>query len=135
MSGKFSTLYVLTRKLIVEGSDLWLDDFDKSALPDPATRALAERVSLHRNPEYEDRFPDYRSVRVEVTHTDGTTLEAECVDAPGDHRNFHGHDALVEKFERLLKSRLDSGATDALEALIDVRQRSVWDVSAVLRSA
>ncbi|WP_254838898.1 MmgE/PrpD family protein [Natronomonas marina] len=134
-SGKFSTPYVLARKLIGDGADLWLDDFDESSLSDPATRALADRVGLHRDPEYEDRFPDHRSARVEVTHTDGTTLEAECVDAPGDHRNFPGNDALEGKFERLLETRLDAGATDALEVLLDVRHRSVRDVGAALRTA
>jgi 2-methylcitrate dehydratase PrpD len=134
-SGKFSTPYVLARLLRAEGTDLWLDDFDEPALSDPVTQALAERVSLHPDAEYEERFPDHRSARVEVTHTDGTTLEAECTNAPGDHRNFPGNDALIEKFERLLESRLESQAPDALDVLLNVRQRSARDVGTALRPA
>lgn len=134
-SAKFSIPFVLGRYLAVGGRDLWLDDFTGDALTDPETRALAERVHLHYEQAYEDLFPDHWSARVAVTHTDGTTVEAECLDAPGDHRNFPGEDALVTKFDRLLAPRLgDERASEALETLLDVRNEQVRSVGAVLRA-
>lgn len=134
-SAKFSIPFVLGRYLAVGGRALWLDDFTGDALSDPETRALAKRVHLHHDQEYEELFPDHWSARVAVTHTDGTTVSAECIDAPGDYRNSPGDEALVEKFERLLAGRLGDDAPEALDALLDVRERRVRDVGATLRTA
>ncbi|WP_255197826.1 MmgE/PrpD family protein [Halorarius litoreus] len=131
-SAKFSIPFVLGRYLAVGGRDLWLDDFTGDALDDPETRSLAERVHMHHDQQYEALFPERWSARVEVTHTDGTSVEAECLDAPGDHRNFPGEDALVTKFERLLATRLDD-APGALDALLDVRDQQVRAVGKTLR--
>lgn len=132
-SAKFSIPYVLGRYLAVGGRDLWLDDFTGDALDDSKTRSLAQHIHLHHDPAYEELFPERWSARVEVTHTDGTTVSAECLDAPGDYRSFPSDDALVDKFERLLATRLD-GAPGALDALLDVRNHEVRAVGAALRS-
>ncbi|WP_254547047.1 MmgE/PrpD family protein [Halomarina pelagica] len=132
-SGKFSIPYVLARYLA--SGDLWFDDFEDAALADPDVRALARRVHLHHDLGYEETFPERWSARVEVTHTDGTTVEAECIDAPGDHRNFPGEDALVAKFERVLAWRLgDERARTALGELLDVRDVTARDVGTALRT-
>lgn len=129
-SAKFSIPYVLARYLT--SGAYWLDDFDDDSIADPDVRALAERVHLHHDEAYEETFPEHWSARVEVTHTDGSTVEAECIDPPGDYRNFPGTDALYEKFERLLAYRLDDSTT-ALDALLSVREHSARDVGATLR--
>lgn len=131
-SAKFSIPYVLARYL--ESGPLWLDDFSEAALANPDVRALAERVHLHHDEAYEETFPAHWSARVEVTHEDGTTLTAECIDAPGDHRNYPGDEALVDKFERLLTDRFDAeSAETALETVLDVRSQPVTAVGAALR--
>lgn len=134
-SAKFSIPYVLGRYLAVGGRDLWLEDFTGDALEDPETRALAERVHLHHDERYEELFPEHWSARVEVTHTDGTTVEGECIDAPGDHRNFPGEATLVTKFDRLLETRLGTEqAPRSLDTLLGVRDGLARDVGAALRT-
>jgi 2-methylcitrate dehydratase PrpD len=129
-SGKFSIPYVLARYLT--SGAFWLDDFDDDAVSNPDVRALAERVHLHHDEAYEETFPEHWSARVAVTHIDGQTVEAECIDPPGDYRNFPGTDALREKWRRLLAYRLDDSDT-AFDALCSVRERDARDVGAALR--
>jgi 2-methylcitrate dehydratase PrpD len=129
-SAKFSIPFVLARYLVA--GDLWIEDFQGDALSDPDTLALAERVSLNHDPAYERTFPDHWSARVEVTHADGTTLEAECVDPPGDFRRAPAEDELHALFRDLI----EYGMVDpdgALEAVLDLRNRTVRDVGEALR--
>jgi len=129
-SAKFSIPYVLARYLT--SGPFWLDDFDETSLSDPAVRALAARVSVHYDEQYEETFPEHWSARVAVTHTDGSTVAAECIDPPGDYRNFPGTDALREKWRRLLASRLDD-ADEAFDALVSIRERDARAVGEALR--
>lgn len=131
-SAKFSIPYVLARYL--RHGELGLADFSEGAITDEATRALARTVSLHHDPAYEESFPERWSARVEVTHRDGRTVSAECLDPPGDHRRPPDRAALEALFNDLFAARLgDDGGQRALRAVLDVRNRDVRAVGAALR--
>ncbi|NHN42848.1 MmgE/PrpD family protein [Halorubellus sp. JP-L1] len=129
-SAKFSIPFVLARYLA--SGDLWLEDFHGDALSDPDTLALAERVHLHHDPTYEQTFPEHWSARVEVTHDDGRTVDAECVDPPGDFRRAPDEADLHALFGDLFEHGVDDPDV-ALEAVLDIRNRSVRDVGTALR--
>lgn len=131
-SGKFSIPYVLAR--YISTGDIWLDDFDDESLTDESVRALAEKVTLHHEPKYDESFPDHWSARVEVTHTDGRTVVGECVDPPGDYRRHPDRERLEGKFRDLLAWRLgDDKGEAALEAVLDLSNRDVRSVGSALR--
>ena len=131
-SAKFSIPYVVARSILV--GDLWLEDFSEIALADDRTRALAERVTVHLDPAFEATFPDHWSARLEVTHRDGRTVSAECIDPPGDFRRHPDRDTLESLCFDLLTHRFDEAqAANALEALLDIRTGDVRSVGATLR--
>lgn len=133
-SAKFSIPYVLARYLTT--GDVWLDDFDDDARGDEATLALADRVSLHHDPRYDETFPDHWSARVAVTHADGSTVTGECIDPPGDYRRHPDRERLTGTFRDLFAWRFDDdGADAALDAVLDLPDRDVRSVGAVLRGA
>lgn len=131
-SAKFSIPYVVARSVL--HGDLWLDDFSESAIADQQTRDLAARVSVHHDPDYEATFPDHWSARVEVTQHDGRTVEAECLDPPGDFRRHPDRATLEALFRDLLAYRFGPEQADnALEKLLGVRNHDVRAVGAALR--
>ncbi len=131
-SAKFSIPFVLARYVL--HGELGLDDFSESAITDEDTRALARNVSIHLDPAYEESFPERWSARVEVTHRDGRTVTAECIDPPGDYRRPPDRQTLEELLQDLYAYRLggERGAR-ALEAVLDVRNRDVREVGSLLR--
>ena len=115
-AGKFSAPYVLARYL--HSGSVELDHFDEDALTDEAVRALAGRVSLREDGEYEAAFPDAWGARVEVHLDDGTTLRGTREYPRGDHRDPMPTDAYRERTRALLAHGLgDARADDALAAL------------------
>ena len=130
-SAKFSIPYVVARSILV--GDLSLDDFSDTAIADERTRSLAGRVTIHFDPTYEEEFPDHWSARVEVTHADGRTVSAECIDPPGDFRRQPDRERLETLFHELLMQRFEADqATEALEAILDLRNRDVRTVGEML---
>lgn len=131
-SAKFSIPYVLARSLL--HGNLGLEDFSEEAIADEATKRLAETVSVKLDERYEKAFPEHWSARIEVTHEDGRTVSAECLDPPGDYRRAPDPEVLNELIEELFAYRLgEAGGRRAIETVLDIRNRDVRDVGAALR--
>jgi len=130
---KFSIPYVLAR--YVHSGDVDFEHFSEEAIADPAVRALAERVEVHLDEDYEATFPERWSARVEVTMADGSVETVECVDPPGDYRRFPGREALSEKFADTLAVALDREEAEvARDELLSIRSRDAREIGAALRT-
>lgn len=127
-SAKFSTPYVLARYL-VSGS-VSLEHFSPEAIADPEIQALADRVSLAVDPEFEAAFPEKWGAAVTVELADGRNLEGSCAVPRGDYRRPISDEEYRERTQRLLEWGLESEADAATAhvALDDLLSRSVRDV-------
>jgi 2-methylcitrate dehydratase PrpD len=113
---KFSTPFVLARYLT--DGHIGLESFTPDAIADVDVRALAERVDLVVDDEYEAAFPDDWGARVDVTLADGRTLTGDCPYPRGDYRDPLSTADLRDRNRALLAHGLgDDRATHALEAL------------------
>jgi 2-methylcitrate dehydratase PrpD len=130
-AAKFSAPYVLARYLTDGRVDL--ESFAPDAIASSDVRALAERVELVVDDEYEAAFPDSWGARVEVRLDDGRSLTGDCPYPRGDHRDPLSDADLRERNRRLLAHGLGEARADsALDALKNVSRNSVRDTVAAL---
>jgi 2-methylcitrate dehydratase len=106
----------LWQQLMLEPSD-----YSESALFDPVTRELMEKISFeHGGPEYDSRYPNGIPTSVVITDTDGKQFDSGLVMYPAGHaRNGEANlDLLLEhKFKLLGNIGLSDEA--AARALIE----------------
>lgn len=95
----FCTALALTR-----GADA-LVEIDAGALADPATVALAGKVTLAVDPAYDALFPRQVPSRVRIRTGDGT-FAREVVAPLGEPSNPMGWQRLLHKFARIAEPRL-----------------------------
>jgi 2-methylcitrate dehydratase len=92
-------------------------DYSASALADPLTRALMDKIEFaHGGPEYDKRYPDGIPTGMVITDADGTAHDSGLVMYPAGHaRNTTAdlRDILAHKF-RLLAALAAPGDADAL---------------------
>ncbi|MEE6209924.1 MmgE/PrpD family protein [Salarchaeum sp. III] len=114
-SAKFSIPYVLARQLV--SGAVAFEHFTSDAIAEDSVQALADRVFVHTDAEFEDRFPTEWGARVAVT-VDGRTVSAVRRVPRGDHADPLSEAALSRKFERCCALALDDAerATTVLDA-------------------
>lgn len=117
--GKFSVPY-LVATAFTHGS-VRLDAFSEARLNDPATAALARKVSLSLDKEIDATFPHQRAARITVETTDGRTLTHFQPNRKGDPEMPLSDDELSAKYTELAAPVMGAGAAarllDALWAL------------------
>jgi 2-methylcitrate dehydratase PrpD len=110
LQGKFSMNYLLARALI--DGEVTLDAFTDSAVRDPATLRLAEKVRMKLDPDLERRDAGSRPARVTVRLIDGRTLSREVHHPKGSLESPMTPAELDAKFTRCAERVL---RRDALE--------------------
>ena len=96
------------------------EDYSETALFNPTTRALMERITFrHGGPEYDARYPDGIPTSVRVGHAGGW-MDTGIVMYPAGHARNTTADLegiLREKFERLGRMAFGDRATEVLARL------------------
>ncbi|MDQ7849515.1 MAG: hypothetical protein RB148_04475, partial [Armatimonadota bacterium] len=131
---QFSVPYTVA-VMLLDGR-LGPDAFTPERLTDSRTLALADRVRVTVDPDFEAAYPQQLGAAVTITVTDGRSLEAR-VDRPrGDPGRPLTEEELREKFHLLSEPALGRDRTMALGALIDALPEldSVRSLTALLRT-
>jgi 2-methylcitrate dehydratase PrpD len=104
--------------LLVAG-DVFVDQFDESAVGDPRRIALANKVEVRHDPAITARGARFRHmVRIELHLADGTRHE-ETVEAPrGSEQRFAGESEVVAKFAKLSRGVLSKAQADRVADLV-----------------
>ena len=104
--------YIVVSALL--DGDVTRSTFDMERIRDPERRALLKRVTVRKDPEFSERYPEALSVRVGVESEAGEVLTRQ-VDYPLGHCNNPMSDAQVEeKFRRLSAGRVPEAEVDEL---------------------
>jgi 2-methylcitrate dehydratase PrpD len=98
IAGRFSIPFTVATRLL--RSHAWIDAFSAEAIADPATRALAAKVSVTEDPSYTARLPAERLCRLTLRMADGSVRERVVCGTPGDPDRPLPESALREKFRR-----------------------------------
>ncbi len=98
--GKFSVPYLVATAL-THGS-VRLDAFSDARLTDPATTALAKKVSLYLDEKIDAGFPKQRAAHITVETNDGRTLEHFQPTRKGDPEMPLSDDEISGKFRELV---------------------------------
>lgn len=98
IAGRFSIPFTLATRIL--RGHAWIEAFAPAAIADPATRALAARVSVIEDPAYTARQPNERLCRLTLRLADGTLRERVVTGTPGDPDRPLLEAALREKFRR-----------------------------------
>ena len=123
-SAKFSTPYVVARYLVSGSVDV--DHFGPEALGDRVVRRLADRVSLHVDEAFEERFPDDWGARVVVRTADGEQYTGSRQYPRGDYRDPLSDEAWRDRTRALL-SQGGADSADAVSAVETVGDRPVGE--------
>ena len=105
----FCLRYVLAA-LLRQGR-LGLREMEQPALGDPALLALAERIRVHRNEDFQKAFPEKRPARVTVTRVDGTQVSAYRELRRGDPEDPFDWPQLVQRMRAFAPAMDDARAT------------------------
>jgi 2-methylcitrate dehydratase PrpD len=109
---RFSLPYVAAHAWL-HGS-VRLQAFGDTALADPATRALMQRVTLKSDPELSEGFPGMRAARVRIVLDDGRVLEHFSPYRRGDPEAPLSEAELNDKFDELVGPVIGAEATQRL---------------------
>jgi 2-methylcitrate dehydratase PrpD len=96
LAAKFSMPFSIAT-FVVNGAAT-LDAFRDAARADPATRALAARVTVNEDPALTAMLPGLRPARVRVTLIDGRVFQAEAMTNKGDTEDPYTTEDVVQKF-------------------------------------
>ena len=98
--------------------------FEGNALTDPGIRALAERVTVHPDPDYDDMFPVFHRARVEIRFRNGRVSHGRCENPYGNPQNRASDEDIRWKFESLVGEVMPPAAVTPLwSAAIEVDTR------------
>ncbi|WP_226040245.1 MmgE/PrpD family protein [Natrinema sp. DC36] len=129
---KFSIPYVLARYLT--GGELRLEDFEPERLADDAVRALADRVVVEKDDEFEAAFPENWGARVTLEYTDGRTATGERAYPAGDYRDPIEPAAFDDRLRTLLEYGLPGAGDDAFAVVRSPRDHDARDIGSQLRT-
>jgi 2-methylcitrate dehydratase PrpD len=98
IAGRFSIPFTVATRIL--RGHAWIEAFSAEAIADPATRALAAKVSVAEDPSYTARLPGERLCRLTLRLADGSVRERVVCGTPGDPDRPLPEPALREKFRR-----------------------------------
>lgn len=86
LAARFSIPFSVATALTHGGAEA--SAFEGSALTEPRIRALAERVTIHADPAYDDVFPAFHRARVEIRFRNGRVSRGRCENPYGNPQNL-----------------------------------------------
>ncbi|CAA9211237.1 MAG: hypothetical protein AVDCRST_MAG27-1225 [uncultured Craurococcus sp.] len=98
IAGRFSIPFTVATRIL--RGHAWIEAFSAEAIADPATRALAAKVTVTEDPSYTARLPGERLCRLTLRLADGSRRERVVCGTPGDPDRPLPEPALREKFRR-----------------------------------
>lgn len=104
-------------------------------LRDPALRALARRVTMHRHADYDARFPAERWAHAVITLDDGTRLTSAPCEARGNPTNPLSDEEIGQKYRQLAEPVLGRKASGLLETVMTLESRPARDLLPWLRES
>ena len=113
IAGRFSIPFTVATRIVSGGA--WIEAFSPAAIADPATRALAAKVTVREDPALTARQPAERVCRVLLRLADGTIRRREVIGTPGDPDRPHPEAALREKFRRCVEPGFGARWTELWE--------------------
>lgn len=127
---KFSAQFVVAYCLL--HGHFGLPDLEDAALADPSVRALARRVTCHKDTE--TRFPEYFSGGVEVTLGDGRKLRKHIAINSGAGARALPMQAVIDKFMASASLSVDHQQAERIcNAVLELEKVSVSKLMALLR--
>jgi 2-methylcitrate dehydratase PrpD len=115
IAGRFSIPFTVATRML--RGHAWIEAFSAEAIADPATRALAAKVSVTEDAEYSALLPAERLCRLTLRMADGTVRERVVRGTPGDPDRPLPERALQEKFRR------------SVEPTHGARWEAMWDMA------
>jgi 2-methylcitrate dehydratase PrpD len=134
-AAKFNLQYVVGYSL-VHGAP-HLASFEPEAIKDEQTKAMAQRVTVALDPEFDNAHEDYPT-RVAVTLKDGSTIEKLVVYASGTPKNPMSAGQLRDKFFDCAEhAKVVRGNAEKIAAILDRLgdQASLGELWPLLRKA
>ncbi|MCO6417022.1 MmgE/PrpD family protein [Siccirubricoccus sp. KC 17139] len=101
IAGRFSIPFTVATRIL--HGHAWVEAFAEAAIADPATRALAAKVSVREEPAYTARQPAERVCTLVLRLADGTVRERTVIGTPGDPDRPLPEAAMREKFRRMVE--------------------------------
>ncbi|MDX1661359.1 MAG: MmgE/PrpD family protein [Gemmatimonadota bacterium] len=96
-------------------------------------QSLLRRVEVEPDEDLSGRFPDEMPVRVRIVLEDGTEHEIEKRDYEGFHTRPMRWGTIAEKFDRLVRDRIDGGLRDEIvDAVRTLEERSAVELAGLL---
>ena len=116
-AAKFSIPYVCSRYL--HDGSIELEHFSDQAIADETVQALADRVEIRVDDDYEAAFPEDWGARVTLEFADGSSVVGERAYPAGDYRDPIPADEFEARIETLLAYGLgDEAATTGLQTVL-----------------
>ena len=115
-AAKFSLPFCLA--VALAHGDLAPQRFTDASITEPATLALAARVTFTTDPELDALYPRAWPSVVTVTTTDGAVHTARVDHPAGDPESGIGDDEITAKFITLTATRFDGGAAGVARAIL-----------------
>lgn len=112
LAARFSVPFAMATRLVTGTSTV--ESFAPERVDDPATLALAARVSLREDPAMTAALPDRRPARVTLTLADGRRLTRATETNRGDWADPFPPEALAQKFHSLAIRAWPEAETQAL---------------------
>lgn len=113
LSAKFSTPFALATRVVT--GDSGAEAFISDRVADAKTQALAERVEVTVDAEFEQRASDgIWGAAVSVELTDGTTHSETVPDARGGGENPFTREEIYQKFDALVETQLSPELSEEL---------------------
>ena len=133
LAAKFSVPFAIATGIVRNNTGVAA--FRQEAVDDPATQALAQRVTAVEEEAFTQRWPHEHPVRVEIALSSGETLVGQ-VDTPrGDQPSPISYDEVKEKFSSLTSAIFSNGrSAQAMDLFLRLEEMPrAGDLTAALR--
>ncbi|MFJ5771173.1 MmgE/PrpD family protein [Psychrobacillus sp. NPDC093180] len=111
--------------------DLGYKQVRDEALDNPQVIEMMKRLNFVTDPEIDSLFPEKRMARVDITLNDGTELQSELYDAPGEASDKVDIEWINKKFMRITQPVLSATNQEELFGLLqnnlDIPIRTIVD--------
>src|SRR5580704_13339715 len=119
--------YLLAVALI--DGDVMPEQFRPERIIEPDVQGLLKKVSVRPNHDYTDQYPRKMPAKITIRLADGKVIDHEVQDYPGLASHPLKWEDSVEKFDRLVDGRVDSGLSreikDAVRSLESIQVRDL----------
>jgi len=110
--------------------------FTPERIARPDVQQLLKKISVRPNDEFTEEYPSKMRAKITVRLQDGTTIENEVEDYPGMLSRPFTWDQAVDKFDALVKGRLDPPLADEIkDAVRSLESIEISDLMALLTRA